>query len=112
MANQWDDLTGQLLVTLKASLSDFVQTEKPEVEAFLHAKAQQIAKQTWTSLNGSDDDKVEAITNLRHLKSQVLMEAASLEIVATTAAVKLLGKVFEVVTNFALQYGARLLLAI
>jgi uncharacterized protein YfeS len=112
MANQWDALTGQLLETLKSSVSDFVQTEKPEVESFLRAKAEQIAKMTWISINGSDEEKAEAVSNLRHLKSQVLMEAASLEIVATTAAVKLLGKVFEVVTNFALQYGVKLLAAI
>lgn len=112
MPNQWDNLSGQLLETLRASVADFVQTEKPEVEEFLKAKAQQIAKQTWISINGSDEDKVEAVSNLRHLKSQVLMEAASLEIVATTAAVKLLGKVFEVVSNFALRYGVTLLAAI
>lgn len=112
MSNQWDDLANQLLGTLKTSVSDFVDAEKPEVEAFLKEKAAQIAKQTWLSQSGTDEEKAEAISNLRHLKAQVIMQAASLEIVATTAAVKLLGKVFEVVTNFALQYGAKLLASI
>jgi uncharacterized protein YfeS len=112
MANQWDALADQLLVTLKSSVSDFIETEKPGLEDFLKQKAQHIAKMTWISLNGSDEEKAEAISNLRHLKAQVVMEAASLEIVATTAAVKLLGKVFEVVVNFALQYGVKLLAAI
>lgn len=112
MANQWDNLASQLLPLLKNSVSDFIDAEKPGLEAFLKEKAEIIAKQTWISLNGSDEEKAEAISNLRHLKAQVIMEAASLEIVATTAAVKLLGKVFEVVTNFALRYGATLLAAI
>jgi len=112
MSNPWDALTGELLPLLKSSVSDFVETEKPEVEAFLKEKAGLIAKQTWISLNGTDDERAESVNNLRHLKAQVVMEAASLEIVATTAAVKLLGKVFEVVSNFALQYGAKLLASI
>lgn len=112
MSNPWDNLGDQLLSTLKSSVSDFVDAEKPEVEAFLKEKSVEVAKQTWISLNGSDEEKAEAVANLRHLKAQVIGQAASLEIVATTAAVKLLGKVFDVVANFALQYGAKLLAAI
>lgn len=112
MSNQWDALAGQILETLKASVSDFIDAEKPGVQDFLKQKSQHVAKMTWISQTGTDEEKAEAISNLRHLKAQVIMEAASLEIVATTAAVNLLGKVFEVVSNFALQYGAKLLLAI
>jgi CobQ-like glutamine amidotransferase family enzyme len=111
MSNAWDSLKQPILDLLKSSVSDFVDTEKVEVQSFLAGKADQVAQQTWLSVNGSDDDKVQAISNLRHLKSQVIMEAASQEIVATTAAIKLLGKVFEVVANFVLQYGTKLLLA-
>jgi uncharacterized protein YfeS len=112
MPNPWDNLVGELLPLLKSSVSDFIDSEKAEVQDFLKAKAEQVAKQTWLSINGSNEEKSEAVSNLRHLKAQVVMEAASLEIVATTAAVKLLGKVFEVVTNFALKYGVALLAAI
>jgi uncharacterized protein YfeS len=111
MGNAWDPLVQPLTDILKSSLSDFVDTEKVEVANFIQGKAQLIAQQTWMSSNGTDDEKSEAISNLRHLKAQVIMEAASQEIVATTAAIKLLGKVFEVVANFALQYGTKLLLA-
>jgi hypothetical protein len=112
MANAWDSLKQPILDLLKSSVSDFVDTEKAEVQAFLAGKADQIAQQTWLSVNGTDDEKSEAVSNLRHLKAQVIMEAASQEIVATTAAIKLLGKVFEVVANFVLQYATKLLLAV
>lgn len=112
MSNPWDKLADELLGTLKTSVSDFVDTEKQEVVDFLKQKSVEIAKQTWISLNGTDEERSEAVSNLRHLKAQVVGQAASIELVATTAAVKLLGKVFEVVVNFALQHGAKLLLAL
>lgn len=110
MSNPWDALKSQLLPLLKASVSDFVDAEKPEVSSFLSEKAEQLAKQTWVSLNGTDEEKAEAISNLRQLKAQVVMEAVDAQILATAAALKLLGKVFDVVVNFTLQYGSKLLL--
>jgi hypothetical protein len=112
MPNPWDKLSGELLETLKISVHDFIDTEKQEVVDFLREKSVEIAKQTWVSLNGTDEERAEAIGNLRHLKAQVVGQAASMELVATTAAVKLLGKVFEVVVNVALQYGVKLLVAL
>lgn len=109
----WDELGSQVLSLLKQSVSDFVSSEKPEVEAFLKDKAQEIARQTWTSLNGaSDDEKQVARENLRHLKAQVIMEAADLQIVATAKALGLLSKVFDVAANFLIQYAPKILAAI
>lgn len=112
MSNPWDNLTEELLGIIKSSVTDLVDTERPEVEAFLKENAVQAAKQTWISLNGSDSDKAEAISNLRHLKSQAVMRAVSLQIIATTAAVNLLSKVMEVVVNFSLTFGRKLLLGV
>jgi hypothetical protein len=112
MSNPWDSLAGQILGTLKDSVSDFVDSTKPEVETFLKEKAVQLARQTWISVQGSEAEKLEAIANLRHLKAQVIMEAASLEIVATAKALGLLSKVFDVVANFLIKYGVTLLAAI
>lgn len=110
MPNPWDNLTEELFGLIKTSVTDLVDTERPEVEAFLRENAVMAAKQTWISLNGSDEEKAEALSNLRHLKSQAIMRAASLQIVATTAAVNLFSKVMEVVANFALTFGRKLLL--
>ena len=113
MSNPWDELGGQVLSLLKQSVSDFVSSEKPEVEAFLRDKAAEIARQTWISLNGtSEEEKQTARENLRHLKAQVIMEAASLQIVATAKALGLLSKVFDVVANFLIQYAPKILAAL
>lgn len=110
MPNPWDNLTEELFGIIKSSVTDLVDAERPEVEAFLRENAVLAAKQTWISIHGSEEEKAEAISNLRHLKSQAIMRAASLQIVATTAAVNLLSKVLEVVSNFALQFGRKMLL--
>lgn len=112
MPNPWDNLTDELFSIIKSSVTDLVDTELPHVEAFLRENAELAAKQTWISLNGLEVEKAEAISNLRHLKAQALMRAASLQIVATTAAVNLLSKVLEVVVNFALTSGRKLLLGV
>jgi hypothetical protein len=114
MSNPWDGLATELLGTLKTSISDFVDQEKPELEAFLKEKAQDLAKQTWITVdpNAVEADKSIARENIRHLKAQVILEAADLKIVATARAVGLLSKVFETVGNFLIQYGPKILAAL
>ncbi len=113
MSNPWDALSTEVLTTLSDSVKDFVDVQKPEVQTFLREAAQDMAKQTWISVspNSSDDAKEEAKANIRHLKAQVIAEAADLDILATAAAKSLLSKVFETVGNFLIQYGPKILAA-
>ena len=111
MANPWDPLVAQLTPILKSSLSDLVDLGKQEVQDFIQKQAEQYAKQTWLSINApSDEDKQEAVDNLRHLKAQVIVDAMDLKIVSSAKIISLLTKTFEIVGTFLIQYGARILL--
>ena len=110
MSNPWDALADELLPMFKDSVKDFVETLKPEVEAFLKEKAEEAARETWlANFAPTEEERREARSNLRHLKAQVVMEAADKSIIAAARDFSLLGKVFDVAANFLIQYGAKLL---
>lgn len=110
MSNAWDPMVQPLLELLKSSVQDLVDTGKQEVQDFLKNQAEQYAKQTWISVNASsDDEKAEALDNLRHLKAQVIMDAMDAKLIATARILGLLSKAFEVVGNVLVQYGPKIL---
>lgn len=113
MTNPWDPLVSQLTPLLKSSLQDLVDLGKDEVQSFIKNQAEQYAKQTWLSVNApSDDDKAEALDNLKHLKAQVVVDAMDLKIVATARVLGLLTKAFNVIEAFLIQYGPTLIAAL
>lgn len=113
MANPWDSLATEVLATLRQSVADLVDLDQAELQSFLKEKAEDLAKQTWITVNpaSSEAEKATARENIRHLKSQVILEAMDLKIVATARVVGLLSKVFETVGNFLIQHGPKILAA-
>jgi arsenate reductase-like glutaredoxin family protein len=113
MSNPWDPLVSQLTPLLKSSLQDLVDLGKQEVQSFITKQAEQYAKQTWLSINASsDDEKAEAVDNLKHLKAQVVVDAMDLQIVASARILGLLTKAFNVVEAFLVQYGPLIIAAL
>src|SRR6185369_11257239 len=77
----WSDLKTDVLDVLRDSVKDFMDVEKPEVKALLEEVAEEGAKQTWLSINGSEAERSQAPGNLRSLKAHVIIDAADSVIV-------------------------------
>jgi hypothetical protein len=108
----WSSLKDDVLDVLRDSVKDLMDVEKDEVKALLLEVAEQGAKQTWLSINGSDAEKSQAPGNLRSLKAHVIIDAADSVIVASKELRAAFIKVVETVGLFLLKNAPKLIAAI
>jgi hypothetical protein len=108
----WAPLKDSVVSVLKDALKDFVDVEKSKVKDLLAEVAEEAAKQSWLLVNGTDDEKAQAIGNLRSLKAQVIIDVADAEIVAAHEMRATFIKIVETVGLFLLQNAPKLLMAI
>jgi ribosome-binding ATPase YchF (GTP1/OBG family) len=111
-ANILQSLKGQILPVLTSSVKDLVDTEKAEVKSFLEDNALEMAKQTYYSVNGTDDEKAQAPDNMAALKAQAVIEACDIVIVSSAKILAMIVKVLETVGNFLIQNAPAILAAI
>lgn len=108
----WAALRDDVLGVLKDSVRDFVDVEKEVVKTALTGIAESLAKQTWLSIRGSDDERAQAPGNIRSLKAQAIILAADTEIVAARELRATFVKVIETAGLFLLRNAPKLLAAI
>jgi hypothetical protein len=110
--NPWSALKDDVLGTLKEAVGDLVDVESAAVKAPLAAIAEDMARQTWLSVEGTGDEKLQAASNLRSLRAQATIVAA---IAVVTGAAELRAafvKAIETAGIFLLQNAPKLLAAI
>jgi hypothetical protein len=105
----WSSLRDDTLSVLKDSLRDFVDVEKEVVKTALTDIAESLAKQTWLSVRGSDDERAQAPGNIRSLKAQAIILAADTEIVAAKELRATFVKIVETAGLFLLKNAPKLL---
>ena len=99
MSKPWDALASEILTTLKDGAKDFIDETKPELQDFMKDRAEDIAREKWTSINGTGEERLLAESNLLHLYAQVKGEIIRLDYVTTGRAQAMLLKVFEIVIS-------------
>lgn len=108
----WSSLKDDVLDVLRDSMKDFVDVEKDEVKTLLVEIAEQGAKQTWLSINGTDAEKSQAPGNLRSLKAHVIIDVADSVIVSSKELRAAFIKIVETAGLFLLKNAPRLIAAI
>jgi hypothetical protein len=76
MANPWDGLKDNVYGALKESVHDLVDIESDVVKAALTEITEDLAKQTWLSVEGTGEEKLQAAGNLRTLRGQAVIVSA------------------------------------
>jgi hypothetical protein len=108
-ANVLNDLKGSILPILKDSLKDILDTTKAEVVSLLDDITVQMAKQTFLSVNGTDEEKAQVPENMAALKAQVIVEGCDAVIVDTAKALAIFAKVVETVGTTLIKYAPKIL---
>jgi hypothetical protein len=112
MAELWSELKDDVLDVLKDSVRDFVDVESDEAKEILGEISERAAKQTYLLVNGSDVEKVQAPGNIRSLKAQAIIAAATLVVTGSAELRAAFVKVVETVGNFLLKNAPKLIAAL
>lgn len=112
MPNPWDALTESVLGTLKESVRDLADVESDIVKVPLRDIAQDMARQTWLSVEGTGEEKLQAAGNLRSLRGQAVIVAARAVVVGSAELRAQFVKAIETAGIFLLRNAPALIAAI
>lgn len=104
----WSELKDDVLDVLKDSVRDFVDVEKDEVKEALSEIAERGAKQTWLLVRGSDVEKAQAPGNLRSLRAQAIIVAATVVVDGSAQMREVFVRIVGTIGNFLLRNAPRL----
>ena len=112
MANPWDGLKDSVYGTLKESVNDLVDVESDVVKAALTEITEDMAKQTWLSVEGVGDEKLQAAGNLRSLRGQAVIVAARAVVTGSSELRAAFVKAIETAGIFLLRHAPALIAAL
>ncbi len=101
MSNPWDEFVAPMEATLTAGVKDIANDLKDEYKSFLKDVAVRCAKETWRSINGSDEEKEIAKANLALLGGQTIGEASRMALAESDKAETVLKTALDVAIKFA-----------
>lgn len=108
----WSGLKDDVLDVLKVSVRDFIDVERDDAKEALGEIAERAAKQTWLLVKGSDVEKAQAPGNIRSLKAQAIIVAATLVVSGSAELRAAFVKVVETIGNFLLRNAPKLIAAL
>lgn len=113
MTNElWSELEGDVLDVLKDSVRDLIDVESDEAKEALGEIAKRAAKQTWLLIKGSDVERAQAPGNLRSLRAQAVIVAATLIVSGSAEIRAAFVKAVETVGNFLIKNAPKLIAAL
>lgn len=110
--NPWSGLTSGVLETLKESVRDLADVESDVVKAPLAEIAEDMAHQTWLSVEGTGEERLQAAGNLRSLRAQATIVAARAVVIGAAELRVAFVKAIETAGIFLLKNAPALIAAL